>query len=200
MHLQPVDLPHMRCPTGNSQGTPPAPYSEVSAWSTTKAKAKITGVSVFSPFFCLVFFFLFCFLFWKIEKKKKIVNSGIQVWFREKTRALGNAVVRRGMGFNVICPFSLIVAALQVFTLNVPSAVVCARELDPIFVHAPADAPFASARWLALWDRTQDCRLDKKKKAWSDHKVAQQNVLLCLCKKKKSHGMVQKWQVNGLRV
>lgn len=89
------------------------------------------------------------------------------------------------MGFNVICPFSLIVAALQVFTLNVPSAVVCARELDPIFVHAPADAPFASARWLALWDRTQDCRLDKKKKAWSDHKVAQQNVLLCLCKKKK---------------
>lgn len=49
--------------------------------------------------------------------------------------------------------FSLVVvAALQVLTLNVPSAVVCARELNPVLVHTPADAPFTSARWLALRD------------------------------------------------
>lgn len=48
-------------------------------------------------------------------------------------------------------PFSLVVvAALQVFTLNVPSAVVCARELNAVLVHTPADASFAPARWLAL--------------------------------------------------
>lgn len=51
----------------------------------------------------------------------------------------------------MVRPFSLVVvAAFQVFTLNVPSAVVRARELSAILVHTPADASFASARWLAL--------------------------------------------------
>lgn len=55
------------------------------------------------------------------------------------------------MGSRVVLPLSLIVvAALQVFTLNVPSAVVCARELDAVLVYTPADASFAATRWLAL--------------------------------------------------
>lgn len=59
----------------------------------------------------------------------------------------------------VVLPFSLIVvAALQVFTLNVPSAVICPGELNAILVHTPADASFAAARWLALWARKQDLR------------------------------------------
>lgn len=52
-------------------------------------------------------------------------------------------------------PVSLVVvaaAALQVLTLNVPSAVVCAGELHPVLVHAPADAPLASTGRLALGD------------------------------------------------
>lgn len=54
------------------------------------------------------------------------------------------------------CPVSFVVAAaLQVFTLNVSSTVVCARELNPILVHTPADASFASARWFALRDRNK---------------------------------------------
>lgn len=65
----------------------------------------------------------------------------------------------------VVRPFSLVVvAAFQVFTLNVPSAVVRARELNPVLVHTPADAPFASARWLALTDRKHDYSLDGKVK------------------------------------
>lgn len=42
------------------------------------------------------------------------------------------------------------VAVLQVFALNVPSAVVRAWELNAILVHAPTDAPFTTAGWLAL--------------------------------------------------
>lgn len=46
-------------------------------------------------------------------------------------------------------PLSLVVvvvvaAALQVLTLNVSAAVVCAGQLHPVLVHAPADAPLAS--------------------------------------------------------
>lgn len=58
-------------------------------------------------------------------------------------------------------PSSLVVAALQVFTLNVPSTVVCARELNAILVHTPADASFAAARWLALWATKQDYSFDE---------------------------------------
>lgn len=54
----------------------------------------------------------------------------------------------------MVLPFSLVVvvvvAVLQVFTLNVPAAVVCAGELNAVLVHTPADASFASAGWLAL--------------------------------------------------
>lgn len=53
----------------------------------------------------------------------------------------------------MVLPSSLIVvvaAALQVFTLNVSSAVVCAGELNAVFVHTPADASLASAGWFAL--------------------------------------------------
>lgn len=71
----------------------------------------------------------------------------------------------RGWGSRVVRPFSLVVvAAFQVFTLNVPSAVVRARELNPVLVHTPADAPFASARWFALTDRKHDYSLDGKVK------------------------------------
>ena len=50
--------------------------------------------------------------------------------------------------------FSLVVvAALQVFTLNVPAAVVRAGELNAVLVHTPANASFASARWLTLPDK-----------------------------------------------
>lgn len=50
-------------------------------------------------------------------------------------------------------PVSLIViaAALQVFTLNITSAVVCAGELNTVLVNTPADASFAATRWLALF-------------------------------------------------
>lgn len=43
------------------------------------------------------------------------------------------------------------VAVLQVFALNVPAAVVRPRELHTVLVHAPADAPFATAGRLALF-------------------------------------------------
>lgn len=56
----------------------------------------------------------------------------------------------RGGGSKVVLSFSLVVAALQVFTLNVPSTVVCARELNAILIHTPADASFAATRWLTL--------------------------------------------------
>lgn len=50
--------------------------------------------------------------------------------------------------------FSLaVVAVFEVFALNVSSAVVCARELNAILVHAPADASFASTRWFTLQAR-----------------------------------------------
>lgn len=54
-------------------------------------------------------------------------------------------------------PVSLIViaAALQVFTLNITSAVVCAGELNTVLVNTPADTSFAATRWLALWRRKQ---------------------------------------------
>lgn len=62
----------------------------------------------------------------------------------------------------MVLPFSLVVVAtLQVFTLNVPSAVVCARELNTILVHTPADASFAATRWLALWARKRDYSSDE---------------------------------------
>lgn len=56
------------------------------------------------------------------------------------------------------CSF-VVVAAFEVFTLNVPSAVVRARQLDAVLVHTPADASFASARWFALWPREQSYSL-----------------------------------------
>lgn len=58
-----------------------------------------------------------------------------------------------GWRSRVVLPISFIVvvaAALQVFTLNVPSTVVCARELNAILVHTPANTSFATTRRLAL--------------------------------------------------
>lgn len=70
-----------------------------------------------------------------------------------------------GWGSRVVGPFSLVVvAAFQVFTLNVPSAVVRSRKLNSILVHTPADASFATARWLALRDKKQEHCLDEKGK------------------------------------
>lgn len=77
--------------------------------------------------------------------------------FKEEEWALGHVVVMGGEGglggggSRVVLPFLLVVVAvLQVLTLNVPAAVVCARELNAVLVHTPADASFAATRWLAL--------------------------------------------------
>lgn len=73
--------------------------------------------------------------------------------------ALGHMVVKGGGGEGGVrgwsSPFLLVVAVLQVFTLNVPAAVVRAGELVAVLVHAPADAPFASTGRLALRARQQ---------------------------------------------
>lgn len=43
------------------------------------------------------------------------------------------------------------VAALQVFALDIAAAVVRARELNAVLVHAPANPPFTTARRFALF-------------------------------------------------
>lgn len=92
-------------------------------------------------------------------------GQSVKVWIREKTRALGHVVVtngRRGWGrrgWSARFSFA-VVAAFEVFTLNVSSAVICTGELSAILVHAPADASFASTRWFTLRARKQGYRVD----------------------------------------
>lgn len=44
----------------------------------------------------------------------------------------------------------VVVAVLQIFTLDVPSHVVGPGQLDPILVHAPADAPLPAQGGFTL--------------------------------------------------
>lgn len=82
---------------------------------------------------------------------------------RERIWALGHVVVtnrwrgwgRPGWSGSLLLA---VVAVFEVFTLNVSSAVVCARELNAILVHTPADASFASTRWFTLRARKQGYR------------------------------------------
>lgn len=66
---------------------------------------------------------------------------------------------------------SLVVAALQVFTLNVPAAVVRPRELDAVLVHTPADASFAAAGRLALPTTKQEMVLLETGNRTSTHSL-----------------------------
>lgn len=85
------------------------------------------------------------------------------VWVRERTWVLGHVAVMNGWtGWGRQRRSALfllaVVAVFEVFTLNVSSAVVCARQLKAILVHTPAYASFASTRWFTLTARKQGYR------------------------------------------
>lgn len=138
-----------------------SPHLKMSAGSEKKRKYRCL---CFSLVFRLDFFFL---PFFYLNSKKKPMQGG--AYRRDSERRRGPWVTwwlwvgrdggsGRGVKGGLLLPFSLVVVAvLQVFTLNVPAAVVCAGELDAVLVHAPADASFAAARWLALWVKKQRC-------------------------------------------
>lgn len=46
---------------------------------------------------------------------------------------------------------SFIAVVVEIFALQFSSSVVDAGDLNAKPVYAPADPPFATARWLALW-------------------------------------------------
>lgn len=81
-----------------------------------------------------------------------VVKSGrSQGWGRRRELEGGGGGALRNAPVSLVVVV-VVAAALQVLTLNVPSAVVCAGELHPVLVHAPADAPLASTGRLALGD------------------------------------------------
>ena len=86
-------------------------------------------------------------------------RSGEGPWVRgqdrgaEWRRALGQG---SGQGGGVSSSLVVVVAALQVFALDVSSAVVGARKLDAILVHAPADTTLPATRGLALWGSREE--------------------------------------------
>lgn len=100
----------------------------------------------------MIFFSSFFFSLKKTKLLKCTEGGAFRCGSREEAWALGHVVIMGG-GVGVegwSFPRSLIVVAvvavaLKVFTLNVPSAVVCAGELNAVLVHTPADSSFAAA-------------------------------------------------------
>lgn len=148
MDLQPVGLPHKRGPVSNSQGIlvnllGPS-FSDEYLVNNRTEKEKITGVFFSACSFIWIFFFF------QFEKNKNTLSE---------QRAEHIGVIQRGgvgpgsrVGYRWEVGSSLVVVAVfQVFTLNVSSTVVCARELNTILVYTPADASFASTRGFALF-------------------------------------------------
>lgn len=88
------------------------------------------------------------------------MNRGQSVFREEREPLVGRwlGVVVGGGAGGLELSLVVVVAALQVFALNVSSAVVRARQLNAVLVHTPADAPFAAARWFALWTEQQRVR------------------------------------------